>query len=152
MAHVGSDPVTLVVRGSCIPCDSVVDWYSYNHPYAEAASFLPPPDRPTCEAAAQLRFRFTSRHLLALYTEEKGARKYPPSVVDAFFAVVASIESALDERDLYALKGLRYEKLKGSRQHQRSLRLNDQFRLVVETEEDSQGHLVAIIDIEDYHR
>jgi proteic killer suppression protein len=98
-----------------------------------------------------LRFRFKTRKLEALYTEEKGAHRYPASVVDAFFEVMSIIDAAVDERDLYTLKGLRYEKLKGSRQSQHSLRLNDQFRLIVERQEDEQGRYLLIVNIEDYH-
>jgi proteic killer suppression protein len=58
--------------------------------------------------------------------------------------------AAADERDLYGLKSLHYEKLKGDRSHQRSLRLNQQFRLIVELERHN-GKTVAIIEIVDYH-
>ena len=98
-----------------------------------------------------MRFYFADRKLEKFYTEEKGAHKYPEGVVDAFFDVVALIADAPDERDLYALKSLHYEKLKGKRRHQRSLRLNDQFRLIVEREEDDEGKLFRIVSIEDYH-
>jgi proteic killer suppression protein len=98
-----------------------------------------------------LRFSFRTRSLEELYTEEKDAHKYPAGVVDAFFEVMSIIEAAVDERDLYAFKSLHYEKLKGSRSHQRSLRLNNQFRLVVEREEDDKGRYLLIIDLEDYH-
>jgi proteic killer suppression protein len=98
-----------------------------------------------------LRFYFADNKLERLYTEEKGAHKYPEGVADAFFEVMAVIAGARDERDLRALKSLRYEKLKGKRSHQRSLRLNDQFRLVVEREEDEDGYLFRIVAIEDYH-
>jgi proteic killer suppression protein len=98
-----------------------------------------------------LRFYFADRKLEKLYTDEKGAHKYPEGVVDAFFEVVAVIAGARDERDLYALKSLHYEKLKGKRSHQRSLRLNDQFRLIVEREEDEEGKLFRIVTTEDYH-
>jgi proteic killer suppression protein len=98
-----------------------------------------------------LRFQFKSRKLAALYVEEKDAHKYPPAVVDAFFDVVGIIDAALDERDLYALKGLRCEKLKGAREHQHSVRLNKQHRLILELENDNQGRYIRIIDIEDYH-
>jgi proteic killer suppression protein len=86
-----------------------------------------------------------------LYTKEQGAKKYPPEVVEAFFECVEVLKSAKDERDLYALKGLHYEKLKGKRQPQRSLRLNDQWRLIIEVVEDDYGNLILIIKIEDYH-
>lgn len=48
------------------------------------------------------------------------------------------------------MKSLHYEKLKGKRSHQRSMRLNDQFRLIVEIEE-ANGRTVVVISIEDYH-
>lgn len=74
-------------------------------------------------------------------------------MVDDFFEVMAIIDAAVDERDLYAQKGLRFEKLKGKRgnQGQRSLRLNDQWRLIVTVDEDNEGNYLTIIDIEDYH-
>ncbi len=60
------------------------------------------------------------------------------------------IEAAVDERDLYTLKGFHFEKLKG-RPGERSLRLNGQWRLIVSLEKDSEGTYLLIIDIEDYH-
>ncbi len=74
-------------------------------------------------------------------------------MVDDFFEVMAIIDAAVDERDLYAQKGLRFEKLKGKRgnQGQRSLRLNDQWRLIVTVDENKEGNYLTIIDIEDYH-
>ena len=98
-----------------------------------------------------MRFRFKSKKIKALYTEEKNAHKYPAAVVDAFFQVVDVIKAARDERDLYALKSLHYEKLKGKRSHQHSMRLGKQFRLLIEREQDEQGKYLLIVDIEDYH-
>ena len=99
-----------------------------------------------------MRFRFKDKKLEALYTEEKNAHKYP-NVVDDFFEVMAIIAAALSERDLYANKGLRFEKLVGQRgkQGQRSLRLNKQWRLIVTLEEDAESFYLQILDIEDYH-
>jgi proteic killer suppression protein len=98
-----------------------------------------------------LRAYFADKKLRQLYTEEKDAHRYPEGLVDAFFDVVATIVAAEDERDLYALKSLHYEKLKGKRRHQRSLRLNDQFRLIVEQGKDDKGKFLWIVGIEDYH-
>jgi len=33
-----------------------------------------------------------------------------------------------------------------------SIRLNDQFRLILEMEKDGQGNLVVVVSIVDYHR
>ena len=98
-----------------------------------------------------MRFYFAHKKLERLYTQEKGAHKYPEGVVDGFSDVISSIDAAKDERDTCALKDLRYEKLGGKRSHQGSLGLNDQFRLIVEREEDEEGKFFWIIDVEDYH-
>lgn len=98
-----------------------------------------------------MRFRFKSKKLEVLYTEEKGSHKYSSRVVEAFFEVMDVIHSAKDERDLYALKSLHYEKLKGNRSSQHSLRLHSGFRLIIERDVDEQGRYLLIIDIEDYH-
>lgn len=96
-----------------------------------------------------MRFQFKKRKIEALYTEEKNAHKYP-NVVDDFFDAMSAIAAARDERDLYALKGFRFEKLKGG-VGDRSLRLNKQWRLILSIEEDDEGSYLLIIDIEDYH-
>lgn len=98
-----------------------------------------------------MRFHFENKKLEELYTSEAGAKKYPAAVVEAFFDVMAIIDAAPDERDLYALKSLHFEALKGDRAGERSLRLNKQFRLIVRLERDEEGSLVAVIKIEDYH-
>lgn len=64
---------------------------------------------------------------------------------------MAAIAAAVDERDLRALKGFRYEKLKGERKGEHSIRLNDQFRLIVQQETDEGGKYLLVIDIDDYH-
>jgi proteic killer suppression protein len=99
-----------------------------------------------------VRFCFKDKKLEALYTEEKDAHKYP-NVVDDFFEVMAIVDAVLDERDLYAQKGLHFEKLAAQRgkKGQRSLRLNKQWRLIVSLEKDDAGSYLQIIAIEDYH-
>ena len=98
-----------------------------------------------------MRFVFKSSALEQLYTARKDAHLYPPEVVKGFFRVMAIIRSARDERDFRALRSLNYEALQGQRRHQNSLRLNQQWRLIVERHEDEDGRLLWVIDIEDYH-
>jgi proteic killer suppression protein len=62
-----------------------------------------------------------------------------------------TIRSAPDERDLYALKSLHFEKLKGQRSHQHSIRLNDQWRLILEFKGKAPNKTIVIVAIEDYH-
>lgn len=75
----------------------------------------------------------------------------PEGVVRAYRKRLQIIRSAPDERDFYALKSLHYENLKGERQHQRSMRLNDQYRVIVECEGNAHDRRVIIVGIEDYH-
>jgi toxin HigB-1 len=76
---------------------------------------------------------------------------FPDAIVTAYRKVMHIIRAAPDERTFYALKSLRYEKLKGSRSHQRSMRLNDQWRLIVELSGKADQKVVYIVSIEDYH-
>jgi len=98
-----------------------------------------------------LRFVFGAQELRELYEHEKGAHRHAAGVVDAFFEVMEQIASATDVRDLYALRGLRLEKLKGDRGGQHSMRLNRQWRLIVEFCSDQAGTLVKVLEIADYH-
>ncbi len=98
-----------------------------------------------------MRYQFKSQKLEALYTQEKGAHKYPAEVIDAFFDVMAVISAAKDQRDLYAIKSLHFEKLSGDRKGEYSMRLNKQWRLTLRIEQDEQGNYLLILEIEDYH-
>jgi proteic killer suppression protein len=78
-------------------------------------------------------------------------KNMPQGVVKAFRKRMQIIRASPDERDFYKLKSLHFEKLKGNRKHQHSMRLNDQYRLIMELLERSQRKVVKIIGIEDYH-
>ena len=65
--------------------------------------------------------------------------------------VLNLIRQAKNEVELYQWKSLRFEKLSGKRQHQRSLRLNDQWRLIVELEQSESKTVLVVKGIEDYH-
>lgn len=101
-----------------------------------------------------MEFRFKSDKLKLLYTNETGAHRFPPAVVSGFFRVMSVIKSIPDERDLYSLKSLHYKKLQGMRgkQGERSLRLNDQWRLIIKLETDSRGKTILVIEIGDHYK
>jgi len=99
-----------------------------------------------------VRIDFLGKKLEALYTREKGARRLDPEVYEAFLEVVAAVQAAKSPQDLRALKSLHYEKLKGDRRADRSLRLHKGYRLIVREQRDADGIYVEIIEIDDYHR
>ncbi len=99
-----------------------------------------------------MEFEFSDRKLERLYVDRRFNAKMAPEVVRAFRETLDVIRDAPDERDFYALKSLHFEKLTGSRRHQHSMRLNDQYRLVVQLVDDPAGRRkVRIESIEDYH-
>lgn len=76
---------------------------------------------------------------------------YSKAIVKAFRKRMWAIRNATDERDLFAMKSVRFERLKGNRKHQHSMRLNDQWRLILELKEEGNTKKIIIINIEDYH-
>ncbi len=64
---------------------------------------------------------------------------------------VAFIRAAIDERDFYAMKSLHFEKLKGDRDGQYSMKLNKQWRLILEFKKNQNNKNVVVVSIEDYH-
>ena len=76
---------------------------------------------------------------------------YAANLVRAFRMRMQAIRAASNENDLRALKSLRFEKLKGDRKYQYSMRLNDQFRLIFQIEESARGNTIVVLAIEDYH-
>jgi proteic killer suppression protein len=68
-----------------------------------------------------------------------------------FRKVVGFVVQASDERDIYAMSSLHFEKLEGDRFGQRSLRLDKQWRLIVRVEKTEADKTIVVIEIVDYH-
>jgi len=101
-----------------------------------------------------VEFRFKSDKLRLLYTQEEGAHRYPAAIVKRFFEVMYVIEAIPNEGGLYSFKSLHYEKLKGTRGKlgERSLRLNDQWRLIIKLETDPRGKTILVLEIGDHYK
>jgi proteic killer suppression protein len=98
-----------------------------------------------------MQVRHLNARLERLETDFSFDAGFGRPVVRGYRKVMAWIRSAEDERDLYNLKSLHYEKLKGDRSHERSLRLNEKFRLIVEIEQAGPQKRMVVAAIEDYH-
>ena len=72
-------------------------------------------------------------------------------IVKLYRKRVQSIAAANDERVFYAMKGWHFEKLKGDRKEQYSMRLNLQWRLLLNFQKNDSGKFVILLSIEDYH-
>ena len=71
-------------------------------------------------------------------------------LVKAFRKKIQALRAAVDERDLYSQRSNNFKELHGNRKGQYSMRLNDQFRLILEFTRRNPKKIV-IINIEDYH-
>ena len=93
---------------------------------------------------------FADKDLEILEVDEGATGGFSQAIVKAFRRRMQMIRAAPDERDFYALKSLHIEKLHGIPE-QYSMRLNDQFRLLLQFESQSREKTVVIVGIRDYH-
>jgi toxin HigB-1 len=93
---------------------------------------------------------FKDPSLDRLYTDPVYSGRFGDAVVKAYRKRMQQICAATDERTFYAQRSLNFEKLHG-REGQYSMRLNDQWRLIVELKGEAPRKTVYIIGIEDYH-
>jgi proteic killer suppression protein len=94
---------------------------------------------------------FADSELERMAREADATGGFSQAIVRAFRLRVQFIKAAVDERDLYQMRSLRFEKLKGARSHQRSIRLNNQWRLILEIIPGNPKNTIRIVGIEDYH-
>lgn len=98
-----------------------------------------------------MEVEFDDDDLDQLETDARATAGFPAAVVRGYRKAMQFIRDAADERDLYAMRGLRFEKLEGKRKGQFSLRCNDQYRLIIELVGKSKTKKVRVIEIVDYH-
>ena len=81
----------------------------------------------------------------------KGALDH--KLVRALIKVMTIVRGVRNETHLYQHRGLRFKQCKGNRAHQHELRLNDQFRLIVEIEkrDGRDVNICAIKELVDIH-
>ncbi len=98
-----------------------------------------------------MHVEFVNDDLDRLETDPAYTMRLGSPLVKAYRMRLQGIRAAVDERDLYAMKSWRFEKLAGARRHQHSLRLNGQYRLIVEIVKTDDQKRIRIVRVEDYH-
>ncbi len=101
--------------------------------------------------SSKMQVEFQDEDLDRLETDATFTAGHQPEIVRMYWRRLQAIRDAVDERDLYVFASWRFKKLKGDRSHQRSIRLNDQWRLIVEIREARPSNIMVIVEIEDYH-
>lgn len=98
-----------------------------------------------------MEIAFEDNALDRLETDAKFDAGYSAVIVKAFRKRMQFIRSSTDERDFRSMRSLNFERLKGERSHQYSMRLNDQWRLIVALHGEAPNKTVVVVSIEDYH-
>lgn len=94
--------------------------------------------------------QFNDKDLEQVEGDERATGGFSQLIVKAFRKRMQMIRAATDDRDFYAMKSLHFEKMKSNPNHH-SMRLNNQYRLILELKSASQAKTVVIVGIEDYH-
>jgi toxin HigB-1 len=98
-----------------------------------------------------MRIVFADEELSMIETDQAGSTRLSVAVIKSARRKLTVLRAAIDDRSLRNWKSLHYEKLRGDREGQRSIRLNDQFRMIFELDEETDPQTVTILSIEDYH-
>jgi toxin HigB-1 len=75
----------------------------------------------------------------------------PLEIIEPFRKKLNFLRGAPDERSLRVWKSLHYEKLKGNMGGERSIRLNNKWRLILNVDESQTPPKLILLRIEDYH-
>lgn len=94
---------------------------------------------------------FGSKSLERLEKDPSFNAGFSDAVVNAYRRRMQQIRAARDERTFFPLRALHFEKLKGDRAGQYSMRLNEQWRLIIEIEGKAPAKILRIVEIVDYH-
>lgn len=97
-----------------------------------------------------MKVEFASDDLDRLETDSGFDAGYPPEVVRAFRRRLQFIRAAKDEQDLRSWRSIQFTKLRSDRAHQHSIRLDTQWRLVVELRHEPSSMVVVVVSVEDH--
>jgi toxin HigB-1 len=98
-----------------------------------------------------MEVEFDDPKLDRLETDASFTAGYSQAIVRAYRKRIQQLRAVPDERDLYQLRSLHFEKLQGSRAGQSSIRLNAQWRLILQIRGTHPCKVIGIIEIVDYH-
>ena len=94
---------------------------------------------------------FADKALALIDTERAGETRLPVAIIKSARRKLTVLRAATDGRSLRNWNSLHYEKLRGSRERQRSRRLSAKYRRVFSLDENADPQIVTILSIEDYH-
>src|SRR5881396_3745627 len=94
---------------------------------------------------------FRDKTLALIETDRAAETKLPIAVINSLRDKLVVIRAAPDERTLRNWKSLHYEKLRGGRSGRRSIRINQQWRMVFTIDTERTPNKITVLSVEDYH-
>ena len=98
-----------------------------------------------------MEIEFADPALALIETDEAGATRLPVAVIKSARRKLTILRAATDDRTLRNWKSLHYEKLKGDREGERSIRINKQYRMVFTLDSETDPQIITVLAVEDYH-
>ncbi len=99
-----------------------------------------------------MEVQYGDDHLRKLATDNSyNPKGISQELIRGYVRRVNQLNAVVDERGLRAIGSLHFEKLKGARDHQYSIKINDQWRVILEFDDSTTPKTVIVIGIEDYH-
>jgi proteic killer suppression protein len=98
-----------------------------------------------------MEVHYKDKKLALLETDQAHQTKLPVAVISSYRRKVVQLKAAPDERTLRNLKALHYEKLKGDREGQRSIRLNEAWRAIFRLDESSSSPRIEMLEITNHY-
>ena len=98
-----------------------------------------------------MQFRHADKTLKRIDEEAEYSGDFSDALVTSFRRKMEFIRAADNENDMRAMKSFHFEKLKGDRKGDYSIRLNKKFRLTFQIEKTDSGNRIVVLAIEDYH-
>ena len=98
-----------------------------------------------------MRIVFSDNDLALIETDQAGLTQLPVGVIKSARRKLVVLRAAVDDRSLGNWKSLNYERLKGNRSGQHSIRLNDQYRLYFTLDTETHPWTITILTLEDGH-
>lgn len=98
-----------------------------------------------------MKVRYADEQTSLVETDQAHRLCLPVVVVKAARRRIRVLRRCLDERDIRAIPSFHYEKLRGKRDGQRSIRVNDQWRLIVRVDRECDPIEIEIIEISNHY-
>ena len=106
-----------------------------------------------------MKVEFEKKYLRELYETGKATKKkyrFQPQVVNGYLKCIKALQKAIRMEDLFLIKSLNYEKLKGDKKGLSSLRINDQYRLefreIYNPNDTTEIEICSLVEITNHYK